>query len=272
MWRPDPRCGKWRPDPVSAVVLFLAAARLLGHDFWIEPTTYRPQAGDTVGLALRVGQGFRGDPVPRMPESIEKFVAASSAGVKPVEGVTGRDPAGVARIDEPGWVVVGYRSRPKPIELPAEKFEQYLKEEGLEKIIASRATRGESQKPGNEIYSRCAKSLLDVNGAGAGGYDRTLGLRLELVPETSPKQAGGRSMPFRLLFEGKPLPGALVVAISRDDPEKRFTARSDGTGRVAFDLAPAGVWLVKAVHMIPAPRASGADWESLWASLTFEVP
>ena len=39
-----------------------------------------------------------------------------------------------------------------------------------------------------------------------------------------------------------------------------------------FDLTPPGVWLVKAVHMVPAPAASGADWESLWASLTFEVP
>ena len=34
----------------------------------------------------------------------------------------------------------------------------------------------------------------------------------------------------------------------------------------------AGVWLVKAVHMAPAPAESGAEWESLWASLTFEVP
>lgn len=257
----------------AALLPFLAAARLLAHDFWIEPTTYRPQVGETVGLALRVGQGFRGDPVPRRPGLIEKFVAASSAGVKPVEGVTGRDPAGVARTGEPGWVAVGYRSRPKSHELPAEKFEQYLKEEGLERIIAARAARGESLKPGNEIYSRCAKSLLDVNGAGAGGYDRALGLRLELVPEMSPKlTGGGRSMPFRILFEGKPLSGALVVAMNRDDPGKRFSARSDGTGRVAFDLAPAGVWLVKAVHMIPATKESGADWESLWASLTFEIP
>jgi len=33
-----------------------------------------------------------------------------------------------------------------------------------------------------------------------------------------------------------------------------------------------GVWLVKVVHMVPAPKDTGADWESLWASLTFEIP
>ncbi|HEV8609001.1 MAG TPA: DUF4198 domain-containing protein [Thermoanaerobaculia bacterium] len=258
--------------PAAALVLFLAAARVLAHDFWIEPTSFRPEVGSTVGLALRVGQGFRGDPVPRMPESIEKFVTVSRAGEKPVEGAPGRDPAGVAGIAEPGWIVVGYRSRPKPIELPAEKFEQYLKEEGLESVIAARAARGDSQKPGNEIYSRSAKSLLDANGADAGGAERVLGFRLELVPEKSPKAVEkGRPMPVRLLFEGKPLAGALVVAINREDPEKRLSARSNGSGRVSLDLTPAGVWLVKAVHMVPAPASSGAEWESLWASLTFEI-
>jgi uncharacterized GH25 family protein len=258
---------------MKAIVLFLAAAPLFAHDFWIEPTSFRPEVGSTVGLALRVGQGFRGDPVPRNPELIEKFVVVSRAGEKPVEGVTGRDPAGIARIADPGWVVVGYRSRPKSLELPAEKFEQYLEEEGLESIIAVRAKRGDSQRPSKEIYSRCAKTLLDANAAGADGFDRTLGLRLELVAEKSPKSLGQRrSMPLRLLFEGKPLAGALVVAINRENPEKRVSARSDASGRATFDLAPGGVWLVKAVHMVPAPPSSAADWESLWASLTFQIP
>jgi uncharacterized GH25 family protein len=259
--------------PAGAAFLFLGASRLLAHDFWIEPTSFRPDVGSTVGFALRVGQGFRGDPVPRNPESIERFVVVSRAGEKPVEGITGQDPAGILRIADPGWVVVGYRSKHRPLELPADKFEQYLKEEGLEKIIATRAKNGDSGKPSKEIYSRCAKSLLDANGAGAGGYDRAIGLRLELIPEKSPKEVGGgRTMPVRLLFERKPMAGALVVAINREKPEKRVSARSDASGRVSLDLAPAGVWLVKAVHMVPAPPSSAADWESLWASLTLEVP
>jgi uncharacterized GH25 family protein len=259
--------------PLILLLLLGAAAPLGAHDFWIEPTTFHPRSGETVGLALRVGEKFRGDPVPRNPESIETFVAASRCGEKSVEGVTGRDPAGIARVAGPGYVVVGYRSKPKPIELEAGKFEGYLKEEGLEKVVALRAARGDSQKPGREIYSRCAKSLLDVDGAGSTGYDRELGLRLELVPERGPKElGGGRTLPVRLEFEGKPLAGVLVLAMNRVAPEKALSARTDASGRVAFDLAPSGVWLVKAVHMVPAPAASGADWESLWASLTFEVP
>jgi uncharacterized GH25 family protein len=261
---------------LTAAAVVLAATPLFAHDFWIEPTTFHPEVGSTVGLSLRVGQGFRGDPVPLMPDKIVKFVTVSAAGVETAAGgIPGRDPAGRARVSEPGFVIAGYRSSPSSLELPADKFEAYLKDEGLEKIIAIRARRGESEKPSKEIYSRCAKALLDAGGAGNAGFDRALGLRLELVPETSPKKlpanAGG-SVPVRLLFEGKPLAEALVVAINRDDPDKRLSARTDKAGRVVLALPRGGVWLVKAVHMVPAPAESGADWESLWASLTFEAP
>ena len=276
MWRPDPRCGKWRPPPpIWGVVLFFAAGSLFAHDFWIEPTTFRPEVGSTVGLALRVGQGFRGDPVPRMNEKIVKFVLVSPSGAETqIEGIAGRDPAGRARIGTPGYVVAGYRSSPSSLELPADKFEAYLKEEGLESVIEERARKGDSQKASKEIYSRCAKAVLDAGGGGTTGFGTVLGFRLELIPDTGPKKltpAGG-ALKVRLLYEGKPLAGALVFALNRDEPEKRLSARTDGAGRVRFDLPRAGVWLVKAVHMVPAPAESGAEWESLWASLTFEVP
>jgi uncharacterized GH25 family protein len=257
-----------------AACTFAVAAPLFAHDFWIEPTSFHPEVGSLVGLGLRVGQGFRGDPVPLMPDKVVKFVAASPAGAETrVDGVPGRDPAGRARVTEPGYVIVGYRSSPSSLELPADKFEAYLKEEGLEKVSEARARRGDSEKPSKEIYSRCAKTLLDAGAAGTAGFDRVLGLRLELVAEKSPKKvAAPGPMPLRLLYEGKPLAGALVFALNRDEPEKRLSARTDGAGRVRFDLPRNGAWLVKAVHMIPAPAQSGADWESLWASLTFEVP
>jgi hypothetical protein len=32
------------------------------------------------------------------------------------------------------------------------------------------------------------------------------------------------------------------------------------------------MWLVKSVHMVPAPAGANAEWASFWASLTFEMP
>jgi len=50
----------------------------------------------------------------------------------------------------------------------------------------------------------------------------------------------------------------------------QLTVPTDAAGRVSFTLPQRGVWLIKSVQMIPAPAASGAEWESLWASVTFE--
>ncbi|HEX5719080.1 MAG TPA: DUF4198 domain-containing protein, partial [Thermoanaerobaculia bacterium] len=105
---------------------------------------------------------------------------------------------------------------------------------------------------------------------GSSGYDRELGLELELIPERDPYALKpGEALPVRLLYRGKPLDGALVVAIA--PPDARVSARTAG-GRVSLALDRPGLWLIKAVHMIPAPEGSGAEWESLWASLTFELP
>jgi len=180
--------------------------------------------------------------------------------------------AGFVRIETPGLWIVGYRSRPSPVVLPAELFERYLAQEGLERIIEIRAQRGESAKWGQEIYSRCAKSILSA-GVTPYGRDRRLGFTLELIADGTPYALQpGQDLFVTLLHEGKPLPAALVVAINSDEPDKRMTARSGADGRASFRLARPGLWLIKAVHMVPAPPASRADWESLWASLTFEIP
>jgi uncharacterized GH25 family protein len=145
--------------------------------------------------------------------------------------------------------------------------------EGLEAISAQRAKRGQTGEPVKEVYSRCAKSLVAVGGGAGAGFDRALGLPLELVPEVNPYTLkGGGELPVRLLYQGKPLAGALVMALQKDRPEPKLTARSDSKGRVKLRLDRPGVWLVKAVHMVPVARETGADWESFWASLTFEMP
>jgi uncharacterized GH25 family protein len=259
--------------PVRVLLALVFSGSALGHDFWIEPSSFRPAVGSDLAVSLRVGEHFRGDPVPRADRLIVRFVLSSTAGETPIGGLPATDPAGFVRISSPGFSVIGYRSNRTPIALEPEKFEKYLADEGLDVVLETRAARGEHGKPGREVYSRCAKSLVVGDGSGQAGFDRVLGLTLELVADANPlKTRPGGKMPFRILYEGKPLAGALVKAIALDDPDNTLAARSDRGGRATFVLARKGVWLVKAVHMVPAPPETGADWESLWASLTFEAP
>jgi uncharacterized GH25 family protein len=249
----------------AGLVVLFAYARVAAHDFWIEPSTFSTAAGAPLSFALRVGEHFKGDPVPRQAAMIERFVIAGPDGVRDVIGREGSDPAGFTSIAAPGAYVIGYRSRPTSLEQDAAKFEKYLHEEGLERISDQRKQAGRSNMPGLEIFSRCAKTI--VSSSAEALKDQTLGLRLELIAE---KITPGKPSTFRLLYEGQPLEGALVVAIPKDTPMQKLTVRSNKAGRVTLTM-PGGVWLVKAVHMVPAPRETGAEWESLWASTTFEL-
>jgi uncharacterized GH25 family protein len=253
------------------LVLALIAGNAFAHDFWIEPSTFRPQVGTTLLTTLRVGQEFVGDPVARDSSMIEKFILHDGAGEQEILGIERRDPAGFLAVERSGLAVIGYRSRTKYLEMPPDKFEQYLKDEGLESIIAARAKRGDSLKPSKEIFSRCAKALVLVDGSGTGARaDAPLSFRYEIVPKTNPYAMKNDEMQVTVLYEGKPLPNALVVAMHQEDSSLRIRLRSDAKGRVTFHLPKRGVWLIKSVQMIPAPAGSNADWESLWASLTFE--
>jgi uncharacterized GH25 family protein len=257
----------------ALAAIALIAVPAYAHDMWIEPTTFSPQNGEIVGARLLVGQGMLGDPLPRTTSLINQFVVEDASGRKPLVGRDGGNPAGYLRVNNPGMSVVGYFSNPSTVDETAEKFNQYLKEEGLDSIAALRASRNQSSAPVHEMFSRCAKSLVLSGAPNNVDGDRQLGFTLELLAEKNPYTLRpGEDLPVRLTYENRPLAGALVVAMNRLNPSEKVSARTGVDGRVRLRLKPGGMWLIKAVHMLPAPSGTNADWVSYWASLTFESP
>ena len=250
----------------------LSAAPLLAHDLWIEPSSFSPRPGQVVGLRLRVGVDLQGEPLALIPALVNRFVVDDTSGRRPVAGQPGADPAGALRVAGPGLHVVGYHSHASRVELAAAQFEAYLAEEGLDAVTSSRARRHETGAPAREIFFRCAKSLVLSGPPDAAQRDRRLGFPLELVAERSPHALSeSQDFPVRLTYADRPLAGALVVALNSLNPAQKQALRTDADGRVQLRLRPGGMWLVKAVHMVPAPAGAGADWASYWASLTFEA-
>ena len=246
--------------------LALLASPLRAHDLWIEPSSFSPAPGAPISAKLRVGVGFQGDVVPRDDAHLVKLALfGPSAAEQPLAGRDGGDPAGFGRIAEKGVYLIAYQTRPSEVDLDAAKVALYMKEEGLEPFL--RLTPREASAGIRDRYARCAKALLMAGGEPAPGFNRQLGLPLELIPATLPARG---NVAFWLLSDGKPLKDVLVTAIPRSAPGEPVSARTDARGRVKLPLAASGMWLVKAVHVTRAkePRT----WDSLWASLTFEVP
>ena len=287
-----------RPWPRSRAVLALAAlvaaaAPLRGHDLWLVPSSFAPEPGAKVSVRILVGDGpGEGRPLAPRPGWIERFVVAGPGGEAPVATVAGSDPAGYAGLGGPGVYSVGLESGDTLHTLSAERFARFLAEEGLEEAAA--ALSAAEAGPVRELFSRSVKSLLRVGGgaASAGGVaapepGTTLGLELELVPVSDPFDPGSPELALRVLRRGEPAAGVLVEAVrltgAGTGGAVASSAVSDRRGRVRLPLTGAGAgsggdgtdrasggWLVTAVALERAPPGSGADWRSLWASLTFE--
>ena len=108
-----------------------------------------------------------------------------------------------------------------------------------------RDSAGTASTPGREFYSRRAKALVQVGGAGGRGDPRAtrpVGLSLEIVPERDPYALGkDRLLPVHILYEGRRLPGALVKLRDLHDDEKPVaTALTDRNGRAAFRIPATG--------------------------------
>ena len=254
-----------------ALLLTLPAPRALAHDFWIEPLKFRVTKGEKVPLQLLVGQEFKGNAALYNPEQFERYVYTGLGGERPVVGELGDDPAGTVAISGPGLYVVGFYSKKFDVTFNTfQEFEPYLIKEGLERNLTLARKRSGVRGGILELYTRCAKSLIASAQADAGQADYVFGFPLELVAETNPYKQ--KDLQLRLLYRGQPLEGALVVAFNKADPLTKLKARTDHAGRVIFKLPRAGVWLVTSVHQIPTSLFARADWESFWASLTFERP
>ena len=263
----------------------LLSATASAHEYWLLPDRFAAAPGDEIGIGHRVGTGWPGENFPRDPGRIVRFAFVDRQGERPIEGEAGADPAGTIALRTPGLAMAVYRSNPSRISLEPTLFESYLRDEGLDDVVARRAAHGESALPGEEMFSRNAKAMVVATADGASPaplsaltardaqlWRRPLGLTLEIVAETDPRQlAAGAPFTVRVLYRGKPLAGALVKTFPQGSVVTESRVRTDATGRATMALGKPGVWLINTVHMIDAPAGSGARWESLWSSLVFEV-
>mgnify|MGYP001340302430 CR=1 FL=1 len=264
----------------GALALF-ACTPLLAHDFWIEPETFRAQPQSALRISLKVGDFAVGDDVPRDDARILDFTLRGPAQRATIVGRDGALPAGVVRPQASGLHVLGYRSNHASVELEGAKFEEYLREKGLDRVLAERAAAGESDARARERYSRCAKALVQVGSGGPQEFAVMLDYPLEIVPEQNPcalfaERDSAAALPVRVFFRGEPLAGALLGALelAPSDPETNkapLLARTDAEGRARLELPRSGRWMLAVVHMKRAPDRETADWESFWASLTFET-
>ena len=91
----------------------------------------------------------------------------------------------LALIDE-GTVMMTLNTKNSLIDLEAEKFNEYLKEEGLTEAIEYRQKSGDTIKNGHENYQRSVKTIFQVGKRFTNVCKQKTDLPLDIIPVEHP--------------------------------------------------------------------------------------
>jgi uncharacterized GH25 family protein len=265
-----------RINGLTSVALGLVVVgSALAHDLYIMPERFRVSVGETIVVALHNGDAFPESEASVSVERLRDTSLRSNSQTAPIQKlrVDGNRTIGNVKIPGSGALLLTVRTIPNFIEIQPDKYVAYLKEEGLSEAINWRAQHGETDKPGRERYSKYAKSLLSA-GSPNGLYSTVTGQLIEIIPEKDPYGLKpGDSLPVRVLFRGSPAPNLQIEAAWAGPHGKAVhpVGRTDADGRITVPLAQAGKWRLHTTRMERCSDPKAADWESFWASLTFEL-
>ena len=252
--------------------LTLVSSRGFSHDFWLEAHPFYTNAKNSVDISVHVGNEFIGDSLPNIPNWYTDFSLYQQHSKTKIKGELGRDPAGHFTPDQTGTYAIGYQSDFSYVEIDPDTFIKYLTDEGLDNAIQYRFDNKLTDTTGKENYVRHAKTLVQSGDQfSLDNSKNNLGYELEIIPLSNPyKKKLNDTLKVKILYQNNPVKNILLNAYSKARPEQVQSIRSDKNGEASITLDQTGPWLLKAVKILKINDAK-ADWQSHWASLTFEI-
>jgi uncharacterized GH25 family protein len=270
-----------RPVPCAArgvVALLFTLCPLVSfaHDLWILPGKYRLRSDEVTRVFINNGDEF--------PESLTLLGAPRVSDLR-VVSVAGASPISDLRVDgksltfdfrptAAGPQVIVLSTRPRTVRMRAEDFEDYLAEEGLETVKQMRKEREETDEPAVERYTKFAKTVLDVGDEADSNplWAENTGLPFEIVPLEHPNRlAPGGVLRLRVVRNGEPIAGVSIVGARASGSAREISATTDARGEAQVTVSAPGRWYVRALYVARAEGDPEVAWESLWATLSFEV-
>ena len=262
-----------------ATLMLLGVAAVAGaHDMFVKPERFRVAENAEVLVRLLNGTFSKSENAITRDRVLDISVVS---------------PAGRARLDTASWsaegdtstirvrtgaagtYVIGVSTRPRAFELSAADFNLYLREDGIPDVLEARRKGGEMQKPAKERYGKHVKALLQVGATPGDGWATELGYPAEIVPLANPYALRrGAALRVRTLVDGKPAANQYVLFGGRTPAGARMpqrSTRSNAEGVATIPLARAGTWYIKFINMARLEGDAEAEYESKWATLTFEV-
>lgn len=249
------------------------------HDYWLEPTTgFSAEANSQIAVRMLLGSWLViEEERPFQKNRIAQLnLFGRNSNINLLTGMPAENSLTTInfKVEAAGNYLLAMRRNPALITLEADKFEAYLREEGLEKISIERQRLNESADFGRERYQRYLKMLIQNGGKRDETYKKLVGFKLEIIPLENPyKRKINDKLGFRVLFDGKPLSNILLFALNKNNNQiETQKARTDKNGTAIFTIQKNGLWLVRAVEMRRCQTdCKLVDWDSYWGALSFGI-
>lgn len=209
-----------------------------------------------------------------------------------------------------GTYVAGVSTRARNIELTADKFNSYLKHDGVLGILEQRKKDNTLDQDAVESYQKHVKAIFQVGDIKTNDWKTEFGYPIEFIPLDNPyEKYSGDTLAVKLLLDGKPLSNQLVYANhvsgshshsiesqdhshgdedhshdqdnstqvenSESNEDHSHThgqeLRTNNQGEIFVSLPRDGVYCLRTIHMVQMPEDDMLTHESKWATVSFEV-
>jgi uncharacterized GH25 family protein len=254
--------------------LMLVTALLSGHEFWLHPDRFIYRPGEPVNIRLMVGENYEGanwSGTRSKVQDLKLYYANVTDDCAGQLSDTARGDSLQMAFYEPGTMMLTFRNHSSFIELDAQKFNEYLQEDGLQEAISYRAAHGETDSVGREYYQRSVKTLIQVGDKYTNTFKKQTSLPIDIIPLENPYALrDGEKMNVKVLFRQKPLANAMVRLWHRNNGQTvARELRTNDKGELNVQVFTYGRWMLSTVKMERLTNDPKADWQSYWGSLTW---
>lgn len=283
----------------ASLFVLLCVTLLSAHDMFLKLRSFFLEPNSPVTIALYNGTFEKSENIITRDRMVDVSLVGPNSERAQIDTSHWRDGWYETLLDlktgDPGTYVLGVSTKARIIELAAKDFNEYLEHDGVLDVLAARKKNNELGKDTREFYSKHVKTIFQVGEKRSDSYKTKLGYPIEIVPLQNPYTLSeGDMLEVQVLRGGKPAADQLVYAsyaghhehaaeqaeaqedehAEEDDDAaghvEAVKTRTDVNGVAKIKLEAHGHWYVRLIHIVKSDKEN-VDYESKWATLTFEV-
>ena len=258
---------------IFVIVLMTYSSFLIAHEFWIAPSKYFVKSNEKFGFNCYVGEDFTPSIWAKRRQRtlmVSKHQLNNAVDITPL--FISNDTLNIAiSLKGSGNHLIALTSKPSYIEMEGNKFNEYLKEDGMMNVLEYRKSNKISERTSKEFYQRCAKTLIQVDGKNDDTYKKNTGMNIEIIPQLNPYEIKNDTLSVYFEFKGKPLSNYQVRTWCKQNGKLMVKAfhTTNEKGVAILPIKESGEWMISLVKMEILEKNEKADYNSYWGSYTF---